>query len=152
MIEPVEKSIEVGWDPETSFDRFTASISDWWPIETHSVGREKAESVVFEPGVGGRVYERQRDGSEADWARVTEWDRPHGFVLDWHPSRDPSTAQRLEIRFFPIENGTRVELTHSGWEAMGDEAGKARENYAGGWDNVLRIFADAPRNSEATVP
>lgn len=141
MFDPVEKSVDVSWDIETAFRRFTDGIAEWWPIKTHSVGRDEAEEVVFETRAGGRLFERQKDGSEAEWAVVREWDPPHRFVLAWYPSRTADEAQNLEVRFEPNGSGTRVGLTHSGWEALGDRAEEARANYDSGWPGVLELYA-----------
>lgn len=140
MIDPVEKSVEVEWDVEAAFQKFTAGIAGWWPIKTHSVGRDEAEEVVFETRLGGRLFERQSDGSEAEWATVREWDPPHGFVLAWYPARTPDEAQQLEVRFEANGSGTRVDLKHSGWEALGEKAQEVRDNYDGGWLKVLELY------------
>jgi hypothetical protein len=44
------------------------------------------------------------------------------------------------VRFAPEGEGTRVELEHRGWEKSG--AGE-RSSYDGGWEYVLRKFAEA---------
>ena len=41
--------------------------------------------------------------------------------LAWRVSRERSEATRLEVRFSAIAGGTRVDLTHAGWEAYGDK-------------------------------
>jgi hypothetical protein len=43
----------------------------------------------------------------------------------------------VEIRFFPAPEGTRVVLTHSGWEKLGAKAQKARDGYNQGWETVF---------------
>jgi hypothetical protein len=48
----------------------------------------------------------------------------------------------VELRFTPLARGTRLDLTHSGWEALGGDAGKARKSYHYGWLVVLHIWAD----------
>jgi hypothetical protein len=46
--------------------------------------------------------------------------------------------------------GTAVELTHSGWEQLGDAAASLRERYDRGWGTVFeRHFVDYA-NSAAT--
>jgi hypothetical protein len=35
------------------------------------------------------------------------------------------------------DSGTRVELTHSGWEKLGDAAASQRERYDRGWGTVF---------------
>lgn len=43
----------------------------------------------------------------------------------------------------PDEDGTRVELTHTGWEAYGSDAGRLRTVYTGpdAWTGVLARYA-----------
>ena len=71
--EAIRKSVTVEATPERAFDVFTREITTWWPLATHSYGGDRAESAVFEGREGGRVYERQDDGTEAEWATVVVW-------------------------------------------------------------------------------
>ena len=41
------------------------------------------------------------------------------------------------MTFVATEAGTRVELTHSGWEKLGPEAAKVRAGYDSGWELVF---------------
>jgi hypothetical protein len=41
------------------------------------------------------------------------------------------------VTFTPAEAGTRVELTHWGWEHLGDRAASVRESYNQGWVTVF---------------
>ena len=43
----------------------------------------------------------------------------------------------VEIRFTAEDRDTRVELTHSGWEKLGDAAASQRERYDRGWGIVF---------------
>jgi uncharacterized protein YndB with AHSA1/START domain len=133
----LRKTLEVAAPPERAFALFTEGIAGWWPVRTHSVAEERAETVVFEPGVGGRIYERTLDGDEHLWGTVTAWDPPGRVACTWHPGREPETAQEVEVRFEPLGSGTRVELVHTGWERLGDRAAAQFENYDGGWDFVF---------------
>ena len=54
---PLRKTITFRWEPGRAFRRFTEETSSWWPLASHSVGQEKAEAVVFEGHVGGRILE-----------------------------------------------------------------------------------------------
>ena len=139
-IPPVTKSIRVREPHENAFRRFTRGIGEWWPLATHSIDPETTETCVFEERVGGRIYERHRDGSEAEWGRVTVWEPPTRVAFTWHPGRPASTAQEIEVVFTPTENGTRVELTHRGWERYGPGAQKSRDEYSPGWDFVLSHY------------
>ena len=133
----LRKTIEVAAAPDRAFRLFTEGMAGWWPVRTHSVGEDRAETVVFEPGLGGRIYERTLDGDEHVWGTVTAWEPPGRVVFTWHPGRGPDTEQDVEVRFEPSGTGTRVELVHTGWERLGDRAAAVRENYDGGWDLVV---------------
>jgi hypothetical protein len=138
---PVRKSILVPWTPEASFRRFTAEIAAWWPLRSHSVGGDRAESVVFEDRVGGRIYERIRGGEESTWGTVTGWEPPGCVAFTWHPGHPPERAQQIEVRFTPEGTGTRLELVHEGWERFGAMAARVRRGYGVGWAYVLRLWA-----------
>jgi uncharacterized protein YndB with AHSA1/START domain len=138
---PVQRSIRVAWPPETAFRRFTAEMAAWWPLRTHSVGQERAETVVFEGRPGGRIFERIRGGEESTWGTVTAWDPPRRVAFTWHPGLTPQTAGDIELRFLPDGSGTRLELTHTGWERLGPIAAKVRRGYGIGWVYVLKHWA-----------
>lgn len=141
VLDPVRKTIRVGWDIHAAFSRFTAGMSEWWPLATHSVGGEEAVGVVLEEKVGGRVYETQSDGSTSDWGRVTVWEPPERLSFTWHPGRKADGAQLVEVTFIAEKGGTRLELVHSGWERLGARGASVREKYEEGWEMVLARFA-----------
>ena len=137
----VRKSIVVDCSPDQAFELFTERIHSWWPHATHSPAEGLPDTTVFEPRVGGRVYNTVGE-KEYEWATVLQWEPPSRFVLDWHVSHGwPSTE--LEVRFVPDGGGTRVELEHRGWERYGDEAAETFASYNGGWDTVLKPFVAA---------
>jgi hypothetical protein len=138
---PVRRSVVVPWAPEQAFRRFTIEIASWWPLRSHSVGGDRAETVVFEDRIGGRIYERNRDGQDSTWGTVSAWDPPRRVAFTWHPGRPTDTAQRIEVRFLPEGTGTRLELTHDDWERYGAMAHRVRRGYSVGWAYVLRLWA-----------
>jgi uncharacterized protein YndB with AHSA1/START domain len=142
----VRKSVVVDCSQQHAFDTFTERIYTWWPYETHSPADERPVAAVFEPRVGGRVYDRLASGEEHEWATVLVWEPPERFVIDWHvtPTK-PSTE--LEVRFTPEGAQTRVDLEHRGWEAYGDEAEETYASYNGGWETVLRPFVEVASSS-----
>lgn len=142
-IAPVVKEITVPAEPEAAFRRFTEEIDRWWPRSTHSVHREACAEVRFEGRDGGRVYERSVDGEESEWGRVTTWDPHAGVAFTWHPGRDASTRQEVEVRFTEVEGGTRVRLVHSGWERLEAAVAETRDGYDTGWDLVLSRFTES---------
>jgi uncharacterized protein YndB with AHSA1/START domain len=139
----VRKSVLVAAPIERAWEVFTERITSWWPIATHSIGKEKIEDVVVEGHVGGRMYERRRGGEEENWATVRVWEPPERLVLTWEIT-DRETE--VEVRFAPDGEGTRVELEHRGWERAGKDAHEARRNYSEGWGYVLGRFQEAWRS------
>lgn len=141
-IEPVVASVWVPATPEAAFRRFTEELDTWWPRAGHSVSRSACVSVAFERGaVGAALFELDEDGVRHEWGRVTTWEPGRRLVTSWHPSRAPSEAQEVEVTFVSENDGTRVTLTHRGWEAIQEGAGAVRDTYAGGWSGVLAIYA-----------
>ena len=53
----IRKTVLVDFAPAEAFELFTSRASSWWPVSTHSYGGYKVKEVVFEPQVGGSVYE-----------------------------------------------------------------------------------------------
>lgn len=143
-IPPLRKEILVRWTPEVAFRRFTSEMGSWWPLSTHSVGADEAETVEFEGRVGGRIVEKIRGGRESIWGTVMHWDPPRRVTFTWHPSRTPDTAGTVEVTFHPHSSGTLVTLVHGDWEKFGPKAPMARRGYAVGWGGVLAIYAGRP--------
>ncbi|MBJ7411018.1 MAG: SRPBCC family protein, partial [Phenylobacterium sp.] len=112
---------------------------------------EIAQSV-FEPRVGGRVYDRGVDGSECQWGRVLAYEPPTRIVFTWDISprwqieTDLARSSEVEVRFIAeAERRTRVELEHrhldrhgQGWEGLA--AGVRADQ---GWPLYLQRFAEA---------
>jgi uncharacterized protein YndB with AHSA1/START domain len=138
----VRKSVTVNCSQERAFDVYTAGISSWWPLESHSMGGERAVDAVFEAGVGGRLFERLADGEEHEWAKVLVWEPPHRFVMDWHVNPENPTTE-VEVTFTAEGDSTRVDLEHRGWERFGDGASEAFGSYNAGWEPVLACFVEA---------
>jgi uncharacterized protein YndB with AHSA1/START domain len=138
------KTVTVDLPLEEAFRLYTEGIASWWPHATHSVEEERVETVVFEAGDGGRIYEQTKTGEEHVWGTVREWDPPSRIVHSWHPGRGADSAQEVQITFEPDDSGTRVELVHAGWERIGDRAAEMFSNYdsVSGWDLVLYKYVE----------
>jgi uncharacterized protein YndB with AHSA1/START domain len=140
-IEPLRKQLKVGLSPEDAFRLFTEGIDKWWPLRTHSVGEEQAESCYFEGWVGGRIMEVLKDGNQSEWGKVLVWKPFEKVTFTWYPGRTPETAQEVTVKFSEIEGGgTLVELVHTGWETLGERAQSGRAGYDTGWDFVLAKY------------
>jgi uncharacterized protein YndB with AHSA1/START domain len=135
---------------ERAFSVFTESFGSFKPPEHNLLGVEIAETV-FEPRVGGHLYDRGVDGSECRWARVLAYEPPDRVVFSWDISpqwqieTDLEKTSEVEVRFVAeAPERTRVELEHrnldrhgAGWEAARDAVGGE-----GGWPLYLERFAE----------
>jgi uncharacterized protein YndB with AHSA1/START domain len=149
----VQTSIVVEVPIERAFEVFTHEMPSWWHPDHHILEAELAD-MVFEPRVGGHIYDRGVDGSECRWATVLAYDPPTRVVfswninLEWKLETDRDRTSEVEVRFTPEgPQRTRVELEHRnldrhgpGWERMRDAVGSP-----GGWYGGLERFAAAVR-------
>ncbi len=141
VIEVVRKTVTVDCAVREAFRVFTTDALSWWPVESHSIHQSVSE-IVFEPRVGGEVYELSDSGERGHWATVVEWDPPSRIVLAWNILEREGETTEVEVRFVPAATGTRVELEHRGWERL-VEGSEMRGNYETGWDFVLGHFVEA---------
>lgn len=129
----VRKQVVVNAAIADAFTAFTARFGDFKPPEHNLLQKPIAESV-FEPRVGGHIYDRATDGSECRWARVLAYDPPHRVVFSWdigpqwQVETDPELTSEVEVRFVAeAPDRTRVELEHRhldrhgpGWQSVGE--------------------------------
>jgi uncharacterized protein YndB with AHSA1/START domain len=143
MIEPLRLSYEIGCSADHAFDVWTTKVSTWWP-KGHSTSGDPHTSVVLEPRLGGRIYERTTDGTEIDWGEITRWEPPHRLGYLWHIRRDRQDATDVEVSFVDLGNGTtRLEIVHTGWERLGAEGASWREANTAGWESLVPHFVAA---------
>lgn len=115
----VTVALDVDVAPDVAFDVFTRELDAWWGhgprfrfLAPHR-GR-----LTLEPGVGGRLVHEQ-DGREFVVGRIEVWEPPHRLALTWRlASFAPPQTTRVEVRFEPAADGTRVSVTHSGWDGI----------------------------------
>ena len=139
---PLEVTVDVACPPADAFATWTERIDLWWP-KGHSASGDPSATVVLEPGVGGRIYERTGDGHEIEWGEVTRWDPPGRLAYLWHIRRDRADATDVDIRFVDAGDGsTRVEIRHTGWERLGAEGPVWRDANRGGWAGLLPHFSE----------
>ena len=149
MNSAISSTVEVPLSPEQAFELFTEGLGSWWPHE-FSWSQDALEEIGMETAPGGLLYEIGPHGFRIDWGRVLEWDPPNRVVFSWQisparvPEPDPTKASEVEIRFEPSGDGSRVELTHRGFERHGDGAAEYAEMMgAQGWPHALQRFAAA---------
>lgn len=143
-IQPVVKTVTVECAPATAFHVFTAEIGLWYPLNRFSI--KPAIDCRLEPHVGGRLYEIGADGEETLWGRVLEWNPPHSLAIAWQARCREEEAQRVDVSFRAVPDGTEVQLVHAGWEKLKVDGAEWRDRYDGGWVEVFercfKAYAD----------
>jgi uncharacterized protein YndB with AHSA1/START domain len=146
----VQTSVVVEAPIDRAFRAFTQDFGSFKPPEHNMLGVEIAETV-FEPRVGGHLYDRGVDGSECRWARILVYEPPTRVVFSWDISPywqvepDLSKTSEVEVRFIAeTDQRTRVELEHRNLERHGDGWEGVRAGVAGddGWPLYLRRYAE----------
>lgn len=145
----VRKQIVVQAPLDKAFAVFTERFGDIKPPD-HNLLPVPIAETVFEPRVGGHIYDRGTDGSECRWARVLAFDPPHRVVFSWdigptwQLETEPENASEVEVRFIAeTPDRTRVELEHRnidrhgpGWPAVAEGVGHDQ-----GWPLYLERYA-----------
>jgi uncharacterized protein YndB with AHSA1/START domain len=90
MTAPLRMSFDVACSAQHAFSVWVSAIGTWWPPDHTVTG--KAEVIVLQNGVGGRIYERTADGAEHEWGEVTIWQPPTKLAYLWHIGRDRAEA------------------------------------------------------------
>jgi uncharacterized protein YndB with AHSA1/START domain len=146
----VRSSIVVEAPIERAFKVFTEDFGSFKPREHNLLEVEIAETV-FEPRVGGHLYDRGIDGSECRWARILAFEPPDQVVFSWDISpqwqleTDLARTSEVEVRFISeTPERTRVELEHRNLDRHGDGWEGVREGVGGegGWPLYLQRYAE----------
>jgi uncharacterized protein YndB with AHSA1/START domain len=151
----VTTSVVVDVPQARAFTVFTDEIGTWWDPDHHLLPEgTRLERMVFEPRVGGHVYDVVSDGSECRWSRVLAYDPPERVVfswdinLQWEIETDLDRTSEVEVRFIAeAPDRTRVELEHRNLDRHGDgwEQMRAAVGSDGGWPSGMNRYAAALR-------
>jgi uncharacterized protein YndB with AHSA1/START domain len=145
----VRRRIVVNAPIDDAFKVFTERFGDFKPRE-HNLLQAPIAETVFEPRVGGNIYDRAVDGTECRWARILVFEPPNRVVFSWDISprwqieTNLDLTSEVAVRFFAeTPQRTRVELEHRnldrhglGWESVRDGV----DNEAG-WLLYLQRYA-----------
>jgi len=146
VTEPLRMSFDVDRTVETVFRVWTRNFAQWWP-PSHTASGADGVRVVFEPRLGGRIFEETPAGVTHEWGEITLWEPPHRLGYLWHLRSDRADATEVEITFAERDGATRVEVEHRGWDRLGAQGPGWREANQGGWSGLLPHFIEAVRES-----
>lgn len=145
----VRRQVIVNAPLQKAFSIFTDRFGDFKPPE-HNLLKVPIAETVFEPRVGGHIFDRGTDGSECRWARILAYDPPHRVLFSWdigptwQIEADANRASEVEVTFTEeTADRTRVDLEHRyidrhgpGWESVRDGV---RDDQ--GWPLYLNRYA-----------
>ena len=129
----VRRQIIIEVSIERAFSVFTDRFGDFKPPE-HNLLDVPIAKTVFEPRIGGHIYDKGVDGSECRWARVLAYEPPNRVLFSWDISpqwqleTERDDTSEVEVQFIAeTPQRTRVELEHRhldrhgpGWQSVSD--------------------------------
>jgi hypothetical protein len=147
---PLVKSIEVPCNQEQAFAVFL-DLGSWWPTERFATSVMRGAQVAalrVDRREGGRIVEVGSDDRETLWGTIRTYQPFDYLKLDFHiphPSEQSPGFSTVEIRFTALGGDrTRVELTQSNWEGLGEVADMVQKGYRQAW---VMIFEGAYRQA-----
>ncbi|MEP9365658.1 SRPBCC domain-containing protein [Nocardioides sp. CN2-186] len=130
----IERDIQVDASPEVVFEVVSRPehIQEWWPDEA---------DLDPVPGAPGEVRWRNAESGDVKTAELTvvDVDPPRRFSFRWCFAEPDRSGSSLLVTFDlePVDGGTRIRMTETGFREMGWEAAVLEEWYADharGWD------------------
>lgn len=113
----VRVGIDVGLDPTATFAVLVEELAA-------ALARQ---GIRFERGVGGHVV-----AGAIEVGHVVAWEPSTRIGLEWHPADwQPDQVTHVDVRFEPIDEGTRVTMEHLGWGRLFDDANELAGWFAG---------------------
>jgi uncharacterized protein YndB with AHSA1/START domain len=133
-VSPVVQSVEIRATPDRVFELFTDpdELVKWWP-----------DAVTIEPRVGGRLH-LSFEGRGEVWGEITRFEPGRALGFTWIRGVAPDITTSVDVSFEDLGDGlTRVELVHSGWEAVPDDmVAEWRMLHDAGWKHFLGCLKD----------
>jgi uncharacterized protein YndB with AHSA1/START domain len=134
VLTPVVCAVEIDAPRERVFELFTTPerLVEWWP-----------EAATFEPREGGKLHLEFEGRGEVS-GTVTRFEPPSALRFTWVRGVAPDIVTQVDVDLTELEDGgTRVELRHTGWEAVpADKVGEWRAIHDAGWRHFLGCLRD----------
>lgn len=139
---PIVVTRQIDADPVHAFEVFTERLGEWWDPRL-TPDPDTYEGADIEEVEGGEVALRH-DGEDIPIGTVREWDTGERFAMSFHLGLPHSHPTKVAVDFAPIDGGTRVTLTHGGWNAGNAiSRGKFTE-----WAQLIERFATLAESGE----
>ena len=133
VLTPVVCTVEIAAPRERVFELFTTPerLVEWWP-----------DAVTFDAREGGQIHLEFEAGNVS--GTVTRFDPPSALAFTWVRGVAPDVETLVEVDLAELDDGgTRVELRHSGWEAVPEsQVAEWRGIHEAGWRHFLGCLRD----------
>jgi uncharacterized protein YndB with AHSA1/START domain len=136
----ITKSVVLRCDAQRAFELFTQKAGEWWPGDRRHTG-DATSTIRIE--AAGRFFERAHDGTEVELGVVRAFEPARRLAIDWYPGTGAAAPTRVEVRFEPVDDGTRVTVVHDAGAAGTELFSENAAAYARSWDLVLTALAGA---------
>ena len=130
----IKAEIEVAAPPDRVFRSLTdpAELEAWWGSD--EMYRTTEWTIDLRPGGKWSTVALGADGSRMTVdGEYLEVDPPRRLVHTWRPSWDDYAETTVRYDLVPTATGTRVLVTHTGFDARAEQAAGTGE----GWTRVL---------------
>jgi uncharacterized protein YndB with AHSA1/START domain len=116
-------ALRVPGSAERAFQVFTEEIGAWWrPSPLFAFTPRSPGVMAFEPPCEdgpGRFVERLANGRTFVIGEITAWEPGRRLAFAWRQaSFAPDETTRVEVRFEPVGDETRVTVEHTGWDSV----------------------------------
>lgn len=107
-------------------------------VEPEALARWFGPHMALDARPGGGFREVWRDGGRevVTSGRVTAFEEGRRLALTWADADWPAETE-VEIAIEPRGTGSRVRLTHGGWERLGEDGAALAAAHRDGWRHHL---------------
>lgn len=137
MSDQLQRTIELNCSPEHAYKVFTQLTDLWWP---RGHRKDSSATLVLEPHVGGRLFERSANGDEWTLGEIISCEPTKSLEFNWFPG-SPNAPTSVSIRFEGNASRSKILITHSAITAPANEIWPQRVAlFEKGWDTILPAF------------
>jgi uncharacterized protein YndB with AHSA1/START domain len=134
VVTPVVCAVDIDAPREKVFSLFTTpdELVRWWP-----------DAVTLDAQEGGDMR-LEFEGRGIVRGTITRFDPPGALGFTWIRDVAPDIVTQVDVELSELDRGgTRVELRHTGWEAVPeDQVAEWRAIHEAGWNHFLGCLRD----------
>lgn len=130
----IEQEVTINAPVAQVFDALTNQVSAWWGAPY--LITDAPQAIIFEPKVGGRLYESSVNGEGALWATVTAIKANEWLELTGPIGMSGAVHSVVSFILEPGDKATRLKLSH---RAIGELSEETQANYGAGWQDLLGV-------------